>query len=113
MNYRIERAFDEIDAWLFDGDGVLYHENEPLPGALEVLTILQEQQKEVFLLTNNSTKTRIEFQEKLSTMGVELEEKGESIFFYTNGRFTSQDQKSWYGRPAIFHVHIPESERIE
>ncbi len=91
MNSRIECAFNEIDAWLFDGDGVLYKENEPLPGALEVLTILQEQQKEVFLLTNNSTKTRVEFQEKLSTMGVELEEKRILTSAFLTAKFISDE----------------------
>ncbi|MBA7526165.1 Dihydroxyacetone phosphatase [subsurface metagenome] len=91
MNSRIECAFNEIDAWLFDGDGVLYKENEPLPGALEVLTILQEQQKEVFLLTNNSTKTRVEFKEKLSTMGVELEEKRILTSAFLTAKFISDE----------------------
>jgi hypothetical protein len=45
--------------------------------------------------------------------GLELDEKGESLFFYTNGLFTTKRQGSGYGRPAIFHVHIPESERQE
>lgn len=91
MNSRIECAFNEIDAWLFDGDGVLYKENEPLPGALEVLTILQEQQKEVFLLTNNSTKTRVEFQEKLSSMGVELEKKRILTSAFLTAKFISDE----------------------
>ena len=47
------------------------------------------------------------------TYGLELDAKGESLFFYTNGRFTSKELGSGYGRPAIFHVFIPESERIE
>ncbi|MCE5248826.1 hypothetical protein LLG96_01260 [bacterium] len=47
------------------------------------------------------------------TYGVELDEKGESLFFYTNGRFTARELGSGYGRPAIFHLHIPESERVE
>jgi len=47
------------------------------------------------------------------TYGLELDEKGESLFFYTNGCFTTKELKSGYGRPAIFHVHIPESEREE
>jgi phosphoglycolate/pyridoxal phosphate phosphatase family enzyme len=91
MNSRIENAFNEIDAWLFDGDGVIYKENEPLPGSLEVLTILQEQQKEVFLLTNNSTKTRVEFQEKLSSMGVELEEKRILTSAFLTAKFISDE----------------------
>lgn len=47
------------------------------------------------------------------TYGIELDEKGESLFCYTNGRFTERSLGSAYGRPAIFHVHIPATERVE
>ncbi len=47
------------------------------------------------------------------TYGVELDEAGESLFFYMNGQFTTKELGTGYGRPAIFHVHIPESERVE
>lgn len=47
------------------------------------------------------------------TYGIELDEKGESLFCYTNGRFTTKELGSAYGRPAIFHIHIPASERQE
>ena len=47
------------------------------------------------------------------TYGLELDEKGESLFFYTNGQFSTKELGSGYGRPAIFHVHIPASEREE
>lgn len=47
------------------------------------------------------------------TYGIELDEKGESLFCYTNGRFTTKQLGTAYGRPAIFHVHIPASERAE
>ncbi len=45
--------------------------------------------------------------------GIEIDASGESVFFYTNGLFSSKEMGSGYGRPAIFHVHIPESERME
>ena len=45
--------------------------------------------------------------------GIEIDGSGESLFFYTNGLFSSKQMGSGYGRPAIFHVHIPESERLE
>ena len=47
--------------------------------------------------------------------GVELDEKGESLFFYVNGGFGTWEQKDpqviWMRRPGILQVHIPESER--
>ncbi len=49
--------------------------------------------------------------------GIELDEKGESLFFYANGGFSGEDDDDPYRikvrRPAIFHVHIPASEREE
>lgn len=45
--------------------------------------------------------------------GIEIDEKGESLFFYTNGIFNTKEAGSGYGRPAIFHLHIPASEREE
>lgn len=45
--------------------------------------------------------------------GLELDAKGESLFFYANGQFTTKERGSGYGRPAMYHVHIPASERTE
>ena len=45
--------------------------------------------------------------------GIEIDAVGESLFFYTNGVFTTRERGSGYGRPAVFTVHVPESERIE
>lgn len=46
------------------------------------------------------------------TYGLALDAKGESLFFYVNGVFTEIEKgRSGYGRPAMFHVHIPASER--
>ncbi len=47
------------------------------------------------------------------TYGIELDEKGETLFCYTNGQFTTKERGSGYGRPAMFHIHIPASEREE
>lgn len=45
--------------------------------------------------------------------GLELDEAGESLVFYTNGQFTEKGKGSGYGRPALFHLHVPASEREE
>jgi len=47
------------------------------------------------------------------TYGIELDEKGESLFFYMNGEFTTKELSTAVGRPSIFQVHIPASERME
>lgn len=63
----------EFDVFLFDGDGVLYKEEDPIPGAIEFLSFLQEKNKKIFIVTNNSTKTRDDFRLKLKTMGITID----------------------------------------
>jgi len=45
--------------------------------------------------------------------GLELDTNGESMFFYSNGGFRTNDTELTYKRPSMVHIHIPESERIE
>ena len=49
--------------------------------------------------------------------GLELDEKGESMFLYVNGGFSiwelERPMNIAMRRPGIFHVHIPASEREE
>lgn len=67
-----DNPFIGKETFLFDGDGVLYKEDSPLPGAIEFLTLLQKKEKQIFILTNNSTKTRKEFQAKLENLGIKI-----------------------------------------
>ena len=43
-----------IETWLTDMDGVLVHEEDPIPGATEFIEALQESGKPFLVLTNNS-----------------------------------------------------------
>jgi 4-nitrophenyl phosphatase len=65
----------EIELFIFDLDGVVYLGNEPVPKARETLEVLEAAGKKLYYLTNNSTKTRKEFQEKLSRMGIQVQER--------------------------------------
>ncbi|MCG3220943.1 MAG: HAD-IIA family hydrolase [Candidatus Heimdallarchaeota archaeon] len=67
-----DNPFIGKDTFLFDGDGVLYKEDSALPGAIEFLTLLQKKERKIFILTNNSTKTRKEFQAKLENLGIKI-----------------------------------------
>ena len=64
----------EKQLFIFDLDGVVYLGREPVPGAKELLETLEESGKKVFYLTNNSTRTRAKFKEKLSKMGITAQE---------------------------------------
>ena len=45
--------------------------------------------------------------------GIELDNEGKSLFFYSNGGFVEQGGETTYKRQSMVHVHIPESERVE
>jgi phosphoglycolate/pyridoxal phosphate phosphatase family enzyme len=60
---------DEIDTVLFDCDGVLYRTQEICPGATECLrSLIIDQKKNVFFVTNNSATNRRQLQRKLSKL---------------------------------------------
>ena len=65
--------FSKFELFLFDGDGVLYKEDDPISGATELLNELQRQGKKFCIVTNNSTKTREEFRVKLANMGIKID----------------------------------------
>lgn len=70
-----------IDTVIFDLDGTIYHGNDIIDGAEEVLEYLKIKNKKIFYLTNNSTKTRKQIQQRLLDMGLECDLKQ----VYTSG----------------------------
>jgi len=56
--------------YVFDLDGVLYRMDEPVPGAPEAIQRLRARGDSVFYLTNNSSRTRAEYVEKLAGFGI-------------------------------------------
>lgn len=65
--------FRDVKAVLFDLDGTIYYGSKIISGANEVINHCKEVGKQVFFLTNNSTKTRRQIYEKLVGMGVACE----------------------------------------
>ncbi len=86
--------FDMFNTFLFDGDGVIYEENGPLPGGIEFIKLLQKREKKVYLLTNNSTKTREEFKEKFSLFGLDLPVESILSSAYLTAHYLSKEKPS-------------------
>ncbi len=57
-------------AVFFDLDGVIWQGNQIIEGANETITELQKSMQ-VFFITNNSTKTRLQYQLMMSKIGIE------------------------------------------
>ncbi len=66
---------DEIECWLTDMDGVLVHENHPLPGAAELLEQWRTQGNPYLVLTNNSIFTPRDLSARLRASGLNVPEE--------------------------------------
>ncbi|KAF1315703.1 4-nitrophenylphosphatase, partial [Globisporangium splendens] len=63
----------DLDAFLFDCDGVLWRGNAPIPGAGELVGLLRSLGKRVVFVTNNSTTSRANYVKKLAKQGIPAE----------------------------------------
>ncbi|CAM9156145.1 unnamed protein product [Phaeothamnion confervicola] len=66
------KVVDKYDSWLLDCDGVIWRGGETLPAAVEAVKELME--KKVLFVTNDSRKSRKQYQEKLLGMGIPADE---------------------------------------
>jgi NagD protein len=60
----------DVECWLTDMDGVLVHENEPVPGAAALLQQWRDQDKPYLVLTNNSIFTPRDLSARLRESGL-------------------------------------------
>ncbi|EJD51795.1 p-nitrophenyl phosphatase [Auricularia subglabra TFB-10046 SS5] len=64
---------DAYDTWLFDCDGVLWHGDRLIDGAIDVLQLLRQKQKSIIFVTNNATKSRRSYKAKFDKLGVQAD----------------------------------------
>lgn len=65
----------EVDCWLTDMDGVLVHENQPIPGAAELIQQWTDEGKPFLVLTNNSIFTPRDLAARLRASGLLVPEE--------------------------------------
>jgi HAD superfamily hydrolase (TIGR01457 family) len=61
------------ETYVFDLDGVIYRGNDPQPHASETVRELRRRNRRVFFFTNNATKSRDDYREKLIGMNIPVE----------------------------------------
>ncbi|TKR87882.1 hypothetical protein L596_012217 [Steinernema carpocapsae] len=62
-------VLDDIDTFIFDADGVLWLGEAVMPGSPALVDFLLKKGKRVIVLTNNATKSRAVYSEKLAKLG--------------------------------------------
>ena len=58
------------DAYIFDLDGTIYLGDRLLPGAAETISVLSSVGRKTMFLSNNPTRTRLQYVGKLNSMGI-------------------------------------------
>jgi phosphoglycolate/pyridoxal phosphate phosphatase family enzyme len=58
------------DGYIFDLDGTVYLGDQILPGAVELFARLRQQERKIAFLSNNPTKNRAQYVEKLNRLGI-------------------------------------------
>ena len=99
-----EELIGQCDLFLFDLDGTVYLGDSPIRGVPEALARLRGAGKRVVFLTNNSSRTRAEYEERLAGMG---------LFGAGDAVYTSADAAAEYLRArhpgARVHVLAPDA----
>lgn len=80
-----EIDFAAKSGFICDMDGVIYHGNRLLPGVLDFVQWLKDENKRFLFLTNASERSRKELQQKMSRLGIDVEED----HFYTSALATA------------------------
>ena len=79
-------------AWLMDMDGVLVHEEEPVPGADRFLARLNELDRRYLVLTNNSIYTPRDLAARLRLAGLDVPEEAIWTSALATARFLEQQR---------------------
>mmetsp|Transcript_14586 Transcript_14586/g.20614 ORF Transcript_14586/g.20614 Transcript_14586/m.20614 type:complete len:371 (-) Transcript_14586:173-1285(-) len=67
------KAFlDELDVFIFDMDGVIWRGDSLIDGVPETLRKLRDEGKQMFFVTNNSTKSRAGYKKKFDNLGLDF-----------------------------------------
>ncbi len=85
----------KIKLFLLDMDGTIYLDNELIDGALDFLEKINSQNKQYILLTNNSSKSKYDYLEKLNKLNIKANinnifTSGMAMGIYLNKNFPSK-----------------------
>ncbi len=92
-----------IQCFLMDMDGTIYLGDQLLPGAREWLALLESREVTYYFLTNNSSRSRLEYAQKLNRLGLAVPE--EHIF--TSGEATAIYLQKEFPGASLYVVGTP------
>jgi NagD protein len=81
-----------IATWLIDMDGVLVHEEEPIPGAADFIAAVEEAGTKFLVLTNNSIFTPRDLRARLLGSGIDVPEEAIWTSALATARFLAEQR---------------------
>jgi NagD protein len=90
-------------AFIIDMDGVIYHGNRVLKGAVEFVDWLEKSGKAYLFLTNSSERSPLELSQKLDRLGIAVDPK----HFYTSALATASFLASQRPGGSVFVIGEP------
>jgi 4-nitrophenyl phosphatase len=102
---KFQQGFDlrAIRCFLLDMDGTVYLGEKLLPGAFEFLEFLRQRKLSFLFLTNNSSRHRDQYVEKLQRLGISVQ--ADQVF--TSGEATARYLKAEQPEGRIYLVGTP------
>jgi NagD protein len=90
-------------AFIIDMDGVIYHGNQLLRGALEFVEWMEKNNKAFLFLTNSSERSPVELAQKLGRLGIEVDPE----HFYTSALATASFLASQRPGGSVYVIGEP------
>lgn len=84
---------EDKELYLFDLDGTLILGNQVIDGAIEAINKIREQGKKLVIFTNNSSRTRMQYVEKLAKLGIAVTEEEIVTAGYITGKYLLKKNK--------------------
>ncbi|KAI1854917.1 hypothetical protein JX266_001035 [Neoarthrinium moseri] len=100
----INQFIDRFDVFLLDCDGVLWSGDHLFEGIVETLEMLRSRGKKVVFVTNNSTKSRPDYQKKLTSMGIPSDVEEIFASAYSSAIYISRILKLPEGKNKVFVI---------
>lgn len=102
MTVSAENLIEKYNYFIFDCDGVLWDQDEPIEGAIDFVKYLTQQGKKVFFVTNSSWRGQIEVYEHFVKLGFEVGKGIEKENFYSATSAAVSYAKNTLGSKKIF-----------
>ncbi|KAK6079235.1 phosphoglycolate/pyridoxal phosphate phosphatase [Seiridium cupressi] len=100
----LNEFIDRFDVFLLDCDGVLWTGDHLFEGIVETLEMLRSRGKKVVFVTNNSTKSREDYQKKLTSMGIPSDVEEIFASAYSSAIYISRILKLPPGKNKVYVI---------